>query len=79
MPFWILDFRFWIGNRLLCLGSINPSVVILFEIGINFYQTEFRTQGSEWAKCPATANSMNSVQVGNEYWLKASGMVGEKN
>lgn len=37
----------------------------------NILYKEFRTQESEF--------SMNSVRVGDEYWLQASGIVGEKN
>jgi hypothetical protein len=34
IPFWILDFRFWIGKCLLYLGFLGPSVAIIFQIGI---------------------------------------------
>jgi len=34
IPFWILDFRFWIGNCFTCLDSINRSVAFFFQTGI---------------------------------------------
>ncbi|MBW4619289.1 MAG: four helix bundle protein [Cyanosarcina radialis HA8281-LM2] len=30
IPFWILDFGFWIANRLLCLGLAKPSAQFFF-------------------------------------------------
>ncbi|BBD65705.1 hypothetical protein NIES4072_06180 [Nostoc commune NIES-4072] len=34
IPFWILNFRFWIGNRSVYLGFLCPSVAIIFKIAI---------------------------------------------
>jgi hypothetical protein len=34
MPFWILDFRFWIENQRPYLGCRHPSVAFFFPIGI---------------------------------------------
>ncbi len=37
IPFWILDFRFWIVKHLLNKRLGFPSVAIIFQIGIIFY------------------------------------------
>ncbi|OKH32217.1 hypothetical protein FACHB389_20210 [Nostoc calcicola FACHB-389] len=34
IPFWILDFGFWIENCFLLLGCMIPSGAIIFQIGI---------------------------------------------
>ncbi len=35
IAFWILDFRFWIEKPFLGMGYVNPSVAIIFQIGIS--------------------------------------------
>ncbi len=34
----ILDFRFWIEKPSLVMGYVNPSVAIIFQIGVRWYQ-----------------------------------------
>ncbi|EKF00536.1 hypothetical protein FDUTEX481_08678 [Tolypothrix sp. PCC 7601] len=34
IPFWILDFRFWIGNRLIIMIFVNQFFAITFQICI---------------------------------------------
>jgi hypothetical protein len=46
----------------------------------NILYEEFRTQKQSRRLGKLRSEfSMNSVRVGDEYWLKASGIVGEKN
>jgi hypothetical protein len=37
IPFWILDFGFWIGDLVLSLDSVNVSVASFFQIGIRYF------------------------------------------
>jgi hypothetical protein len=45
VPFWILDFGFWIGKCFLYLRCVTQSIAIIFQIGISLSSINLMLNG----------------------------------